>query len=196
MMEEYFDLLNEDGTKTGETKLRELVHRDGDLHGGSHIWIIRYPKEGEVELLLQKRSENKDAFPGSYDISSAGHLGLGETFEEAAVRELEEELGIRVKEEELTFVCQRFSQFQGEFHGKPFHNREINRVYLLERDVNPEELTLQKEEVDSVKWMNIRDIVAEMNAGNPKMCVSRTEIGLLTEWLKNNGTSPLTSGLE
>lgn len=186
-MPEYFDILNEDGSKTGEIKLRELVHQDGDLHGGSHIWVIRCPKEGGVELLLQKRSENKDAFPGSYDISSAGHLGPGETFEEAAVRELQEELGIEVTEGELTFVCQRFSQYQGEFHGKPFHNREINRVYLLEKDVALEELSLQEEEVESVKWMKISDIVAEMDAGNPKMCVSRTEIGLLTDWLKERG---------
>ena len=51
--------------------------------------------EGRWQVLLQKRSENKDSFPGLLDISSAGHLDPGETYESGAWRELSEELGIR-----------------------------------------------------------------------------------------------------
>ena len=90
---ECFALRREDGSLTGEIKLRALVHRDGDLHGASHVFLARLRGE-RAELLLQKRSAQKDSFPGLYDISAAGHLDPGEDFAAAARRELAEELGV------------------------------------------------------------------------------------------------------
>ena len=69
---EMIDLRRRDGSLTGEVKARELVHRDGDLHGTSHVWLVRYREDRKsADVLLQKRSMKKDSFPGSYDISSA-----------------------------------------------------------------------------------------------------------------------------
>ena len=60
---ELIDLRKEDGTLTGEVKERSLVHRDGDLHGTSHVWLVRYrPAKKSAEVLLQKRSADKDSF--------------------------------------------------------------------------------------------------------------------------------------
>ena len=75
--QELFDILEEDGTPSGQQKPIALVHQDGDLHGASHIFIVR-EKEGSMQVLLQKRSQNKDSFPGCWDTSSAGHLDAGE----------------------------------------------------------------------------------------------------------------------
>ena len=58
---------------------------------------MRKNEKGSYDLLLQKRSENKDAFPGCYDISSAGHLPAGQDYLSSALRELEEELGIKAR---------------------------------------------------------------------------------------------------
>ena len=74
---ECFALRREDGSLTGEIKPRALVHRDGDLHGASHVFLARL-RGGRAELLLQKRSAQKDSFPGLYDISAAGHLDPGD----------------------------------------------------------------------------------------------------------------------
>ena len=93
---ELFEVLNEDGSSAGRIKERSLVHRDGDWHGTVHTWIVRR-RENEWELLFQKRSEQKESFPGKYDISSAGHRQAGEDALAAAVRELREELGLCVK---------------------------------------------------------------------------------------------------
>ena len=95
---ECFALRREDGSLTGEIKPRALVHRDGDLHGASHVFLARL-RGGRAELLLQKRSAQKDSFPGLYDISAAGHLAPGEDFAAAARRELAEELGEDVADE-------------------------------------------------------------------------------------------------
>ena len=48
-MEEYFDILDENGKKTGKTKLRKEVHKDGDWHKAVHVWIIN----DKNEILLQ-----------------------------------------------------------------------------------------------------------------------------------------------
>lgn len=76
-MKEYFDIRDSAGNPTGEVKARSLVHRDGDIHGTSHVWLVRKNKKSGYDVLLQKRSDNKDSFPGCYDISSAGHLPAG-----------------------------------------------------------------------------------------------------------------------
>jgi 16S rRNA (adenine1518-N6/adenine1519-N6)-dimethyltransferase len=57
--------------------------------------VFVYNKRGD--LLLQKRSLLKDACPGLWDSSVSGHLDAGEDYAPAAVRELEEEMGIRAE---------------------------------------------------------------------------------------------------
>ena len=85
-MKEYFDIRDSAGNPTGEVKARSLVHRDGDIHGTSHVWLVRKNKKSGYDVLLQKRSDNKDSFPGCYDISSAGHLPAGADYRESAVQ--------------------------------------------------------------------------------------------------------------
>ena len=53
---ELLDLVDENGVPTGEVKERELVHRDGDRHRTSHVWLFRQ-RNGRWQVLLQKRSE-------------------------------------------------------------------------------------------------------------------------------------------
>lgn len=57
--EEHFDVLHEDGTPKGYTKARSLVHRDGDWHRTTHIWVL----SSDGRVLIQKRSADKDTFP-------------------------------------------------------------------------------------------------------------------------------------
>lgn len=98
---EYLDIVDENGEPTGVIKERSKVHAEGDLHRTSHVWIVRDNDKGGWDVLLQKRSQNKDSFPGCYDISSAGHIPAGDDYIESALRELKEELGIDAKPEEL-----------------------------------------------------------------------------------------------
>lgn len=57
--EEHFDVLYEDGTPKGFSKARSLVHRDGDWHRSTHIWVL----SSEGDVLVQKRAAGKDTFP-------------------------------------------------------------------------------------------------------------------------------------
>ena len=68
---EYFDIVDESGLPTGEIVSRDIAHRDGIRHRTAHVWVVR-PAHAGYDILLQKRSRNKDSFPGFFDTSSAG----------------------------------------------------------------------------------------------------------------------------
>ena len=78
---ELIDLRRNDGTLTGEVKERSLVHRDGDLHGTSHVWLVRYrPSKGSADVLLQKRSADKDSFRGIMISLQRAHIRRARIF--------------------------------------------------------------------------------------------------------------------
>ena len=69
---------------------RGEVHGNNLLHRAVHVLLFN----GEGELFLQKRSRFKDRHPGVWDSSAAGHVDAGEEYDDAAARELREELGV------------------------------------------------------------------------------------------------------
>lgn len=183
---EYLDIRTADGKKTGQIKAREKVHEDGDLHGTSHVWIARKNEQGQREILLQKRSMDKDAYPGCYDISSAGHLPAGQEYLPSALRELFEELGIRAREEDLIFLGIHEGYSEEIFYGKPFRNHEISHVYLYDRPVDITKLHLQESEVESVKWMLLSRCYEESARKNPKYCLFPDELDMIREYYQNS----------
>ncbi len=181
---EFFDLRDEHGKVTGEIKERALVHADGDIHGTSHVWIVRPNSKNGYDLLLQKRSQNKDAYPGCYDISSAGHLPSGQDYLSSALREMEEELGIKAKPEELHFMGIHEGYSEEIFYGKPFKNHEISYVYLYREPVHIEQLILQEEEVESVCWMDFDECYEKIKEGSKKYCLFQDELDMIKKYLQ------------
>ncbi|SFR81161.1 NUDIX hydrolase [Anaeromicropila populeti] len=183
---ELFELLNEDGTKQGIVKEREAVHREGDLHGGSHVWVSRYSaKYKRIEILLQKRRFDKDAFPGCWDVSCAGHMDQGEDFITTAIREAGEELGLFIEKEDLDFLFSQLVEGKYVFHGKPFWNREVNHVFLLKKEVQGDMLNFQKEEIEMLEWQDAEHIKNELINNNPEYCIFLKEYMGLYEYLVN-----------
>ena len=103
---ELFDVIDSKGNPAGQIVSREKAHAEGIPHRTAHIWIIR-KKEGRAQILLQKRSQNKDSFPGKFDTSSAGHIQAGDEPLESALRELKEELGISATPEPSPYLSQK-----------------------------------------------------------------------------------------
>ena len=129
---ELLDIVDENGEPTGKTVERETAHREGIRHRTSHVWILR-KKDGKTQVLLQKRSKNKDSYPGCYDISSAGHIPAGESFVGSALRELREELGVHASAEELIYCGRRRFEYCETFHGGNFFHKQGRNVYLLSK---------------------------------------------------------------
>ena len=178
---ELLDELDENGAPTGRVGARYLMHKDGTIHATSHVWLIRPNEKSGYDVLLQKRSQGKDASPGCYDISCAGHVPSGSGYLESALRELAEELGIDAEEEDLEEIGIHDAADEEQFYGKPFINHEISRVYLYQKPVDAERLKLQKDEVESVMWMDFQELKERMKEGNLEHCLSDSEIELLEQ---------------
>jgi isopentenyl-diphosphate delta-isomerase type 1 len=89
-MEERFPLVDESGKVIGQATRSECHSGSKILHPVVHLHVFN--RHGD--LLLQKRSENKDIQPGKWDTSVGGHVDFGETIEVALYREVREELGM------------------------------------------------------------------------------------------------------
>jgi isopentenyldiphosphate isomerase len=89
--EEWFDVVNERDEVISRATRRE-VHATGLWHRAIHVLV--FDRAGRV--FLQRRSMLKDLSPGLWDSSCSGHLDAGEDYDAAAVRELAEEIGIKV----------------------------------------------------------------------------------------------------
>jgi len=89
-MTEYLPLVDRQGKVIGKAT-REACHKNPSLlHPVVHLHIL----DSNGQLLLQKRSQAKDLFPGFWDTAVGGHVGYGESAETALARETKEELGI------------------------------------------------------------------------------------------------------
>lgn len=150
---EYLDVTDELGQPTGETVERSRAHREGIRHRTAHVWLLRR-KDSRVQILLQKRSACKASYPGCFDISSAGHIPAGCGWEESALRELREELGVILPAEALIPAGVRTVCADTVFRGVPFHDRQVSRVYAAWTQLEEADFTLQQEEVESVLWMD------------------------------------------
>jgi len=147
---EWIDVLDEHGAETGIVKDKRDVHRDGDWHRAAHLWIACGDR-----VLLQRRALVKDAWPGLWDISVAGHVNAGERTIDAAMRETAEELGLRVTASDLEFLGQvRYRCVVRE----GFIENEVHEVHLLRRDVDVASLVLDPAEVAEVRWVPLRDL--------------------------------------
>lgn len=182
-MEEIFDIIDAQGNPTGETVTREKAHTDGIPHRTAHIWITR-KRDERIEVLLQKRSMNKDSFPGKFDTSSAGHIQAGDEPLESAIRELHEELGIKASPDQLEFAGTFPISFEKEFHGKMFRDKELAFVYIYSRPVDIKEMILQTEEVESVQWFDLEELCEECGKCRDIFCVPTGGLELVREFLR------------
>ena len=90
-MIELLDIVDDEGFPIGQWVDRKEAHAKGIQHRTTHVWLARKnPETGKTEILLQLRSQNKDSYPGCYDISSAGHIPMGVDYVPSALRELQE----------------------------------------------------------------------------------------------------------
>ena len=133
-------IVDKENTEVGVMPRREM--RSGRLrHRATYILVFN----AKGELFVQKRTQTKDVFPGYYDIAAGGVVLAGESYEEGAVRELEEELGIR--ETPLTSLF--------DFYYEDEHIRLWGRAFSCTFDG---ELVLQEEEVESGEFMEVDEV--------------------------------------
>ena len=180
---EYLDIVDENGKPTGKTISREEAHAKGIMHRTAHVWIVRPTGDG-YEVLLQKRSENKESFPGMYDTSSAGHITAGDDPLESALRELKEELGIDASPDQLSLAGTFRIHYEKKFHGRLFRDNEFTTVFVYQGTVG--NLTLQESEVSEVRWFSLNAVWEEIHRSRARFCVPEAGLRILRTYLGFN----------
>jgi 16S rRNA (adenine1518-N6/adenine1519-N6)-dimethyltransferase len=113
------------------------VHGNNLRHRAVHILIFN--STGDV--YLQQRSRWKDRHPLKWDSSAAGHVGVTESYDETAQRELTEELGISVRLEKISKLpaSERTDQeFVWLYRGEVAGNLSPNRTEIATGEFFPE----------------------------------------------------------
>ena len=146
---EYLEIVDEENNLTGKTEERDIVHAKGLWHREIAVWIMN--EKGEV--LLQKRSPNKKQGANNWSTSCAGHIDIGEEPIKSAIREIREELGIPVKEDDLKhlFTAKNKRVLTNSF------NNIFCYLYFLKVNTSIEEFTIDTEEVSEIKYIPFED---------------------------------------
>jgi|SRR2546429_3819557 len=152
MREEVFDIYDENNNPIGIQKLRSVVHAKlKDWHRATHIWIVN----DKGQILCQQRSMKKDANPGKWQSFFGGHLKAGQTYESNASAELNEELGLDIKVEDLVPIR----------NSKDEDVKHFGQVYLVKWNGDIGDLHFNDGEVEQVKWMYGDEIKAGERRG-------------------------------
>ena len=122
---------------------RHRVRGENLPHRATYVFVF----DCRGRVLVQRRTMTKDLYPGYCDLAAGGVVGAGESYEDCAQREAEEELGIRgtALEPRLDFYYEDES------------NRCFGRVFTCVHD-GP--FALQPEEVVSVEFRTVDEITA------------------------------------
>jgi isopentenyldiphosphate isomerase len=140
--------VNDKGEVIGSATRSECHGGSKKLHPVVHLHVFN--KKGE--LLLQKRSMNKDIQPGKWDTSVGGHVDYGETVEEALFREVREELGL--------------TSFVPEFIDVSIFESEIEREMIYSfKTICESPVHFNSEEIDEIRFWTIEEIKSEIGKG-------------------------------
>jgi len=138
-------LVNENDEIIGDVERSE--RKQSDIYRVASAWITN--SQGNV--LMSQRSHTKDHNPGKWAAAASGTMEVGETYDSCIIKELREELGLTsvqpVKGQKIrvsndyNFFCQ---------------------WYLLTVDKPADEFTIQKDEVEQVKWFGYDELAREV----------------------------------
>lgn len=175
-MEELIDVLDENGIKTGKVATRNQVHAKGLWHRIVVIAII----DENGHILMQQRSSMVEIEPLKWDVTSAGHIQAGQTSKEAAIREVSEEVGLEIKEEDLKYLLTYNDMEKLE----NFLDSQFYDCYLVKlKNIDIDKIKMQEEEVSQVKICNVNEVKEMIN--NNKVVIRNELYAELLKYLKD-----------
>lgn len=148
--DERFPLVNEQGEVIGSAMRSEVHGNPRLMHPVVHCLVLN----GRGDLLLQLRSMDKDVQPGRWDTSVGGHVGFGESIEEAVARELREEVGLEAAAVPLRFLYRYVNR-------SPIET-ELVHTYQC---VSEGPFQRQETEIDELRFWTRRQITAALGTG-------------------------------
>ena len=162
MADELLDIYDENNQSLGFTKPRFLVHQDGDWHRVVHVYVIN----DQGQYLVHLRSPYKDLKPDCWDTHFGGHLTSGMNYEQGAITEIEQEIGLKINPQLLITgdIVKHSSSF----------NKEHGQRYFYRFNGKLSELSFNDNEVIAVKWLSFAEIMKTIEH-NPKIWANNPE---------------------
>jgi len=158
MDKEYIEIYSKNGKPTGEKLLKSKIHKEGLFHATVHLWIFCC----KDEILIQKRSKNKETNPGIWDVSVAGHIKYQENIIDAVIRESIEETGVLIDKKKLKKI--------GIFFNEEIYNtiidREFHHTYIYNTERDKVNLDFKNNEVDQLKFITYNEMKHLINNSN------------------------------
>lgn len=142
---ELLDVYDEDNNCLGYSLDRKEIHEKKLWHRHVSAWIMN--KEGKV--LLQQRSFTKKKNPGKW-AKTGGHVDANETCKQAIKREIYEEIGLEINDNEIN----NYEIFKSNNNKENYYSYG----YIFMTDLKENEFKLQKEEVNAVKYFEIEEL--------------------------------------
>lgn len=140
-MAEIWDIYDENANRTGRTMKR------GEPKAGEYMLCVHvYLYTPDGKFLVQKRAMNKESHPGEWDVTGGAVLS-GEDSIDGAIRETEEEIGIKLDRSELLLV------------GRLKRKKNFVDIYFVEKKFDLSDCLLQKEEVDEIKLVGYDEML-------------------------------------
>jgi 8-oxo-dGTP pyrophosphatase MutT (NUDIX family) len=130
------EIVDDSDTVIG-VRSREEIHTLGLRHREVHVWFVT----PDNDIIFQRRSPTKDTFPGQLDASVGGHVEVGQSYEQAAVMEVEEEAGLVITPSQLLPLV----KLKTEAIDKSLNKRNLTfrQTYWLRYDGKLEELRVE-----------------------------------------------------
>ena len=140
---EKWDLYTLDRVKTNR-----VITRGDDIpknlyHLVVHVCIFN----AKNQMLIQQRQSFKEGWPNMWDVTVGGSAMIGENSRQAAMREVAEELGLKIDLEKTPPVITKY------------FSEGFDDIYILEKEIDISDLKLQYEEVQAIKWAGIEEIL-------------------------------------
>ena len=159
----FLEIVDENGKVTGKEK-RSIIHKKGLLHMESHVWF--YTRKGEI--IFQLRSKDKDIFPDLLAATVGGHVEIGMDYLKTALKETEEETGVKIAQSDLTFIA----EVRGQSHDSVTENtNNVKRAVYAYRFLGSlEDLCPEKDKICRFEAWDI-DRVLNLSEAEKKLFI-------------------------
>lgn len=118
-----------------------------------------YKKEGKEMSKENQESFPKKLWPNLWDITAGGHVLSGEFGYQTVIRETKEEIGVDITKNDLEFIGgTRSENISGNIV-----NRHFNEFYIVHKDLDINDIILQEDEVQDIKWFNKEEVISRIN---------------------------------
>ncbi|MFZ1483889.1 MAG: NUDIX domain-containing protein [Candidatus Saccharimonadales bacterium] len=168
--EELLDLVNDNDEVIGKTTKKEAASLAKGKSQNVRV-VEAFVVRSDGALWVPKRSMEKRIAPGGLDYSIAGHVGSGSSYEDALVREAQEESGLHIAITDATLIA----------HVPPSNTGGcyFSKLYAVHTDEQP---TLSKEHT-SGEWMQIDELLRSLEGGMPAKELLKQNVELLANYV-------------